>query len=66
MWAGLLRRYSFGQSVTRVATPGYANLTELGVMNVLSLYLLLGIGVDDLYIMADAFRQARHVLCISD
>ena len=31
-------------------------------MNVLSLYLLLGIGVDDLYVMTDAFRQARDYL----
>ena len=41
---------------------GYEKLTDLGVMNVLSLYLLLGIGVDDLYVMTDAFRQARDCL----
>ena len=33
-------------------------------MNVLSLYLLLGIGVDDLYIMADAFRQVSHAFSL--
>ena len=45
---------------------GYARLTNLGVMNVLSLYLLLGIGVDDLYVMADAFRQASRALLLLD
>lgn len=33
-------------------------------MNVLSLYLLLGIGVDDLYIMADAFRQVSRAFSL--
>jgi len=32
-------------------------LDTLGIMNVLSLYLLLGIGVDDLYVFKDSFER---------
>ena len=38
----------------------FETLNELGLMSVLSLYILLGIGVDDLYVMTDAFRQSQH------
>jgi hypothetical protein len=30
---------------------------KLGILNVLSIYLVLGIGVDDLFILVDAFKQ---------
>ena len=53
--------YQFGPCRKELHSfAGYEKLTDLGVMNVLSLYLLLGIGVDDLYVMTDAFRQARN------
>jgi predicted RND superfamily exporter protein len=33
---------------------------KLGVLNVLSIYIVLGIGVDDCYVFLDAFQQTRH------
>ena len=30
---------------------------KLGVLHVLSIYIMLGIGVDDIYVLVDAFRQ---------
>ena len=33
---------------------------KLGVLNVLSIYIVLGIGVDDCYVFLDAFQQSRH------
>ena len=33
---------------------------KLGVLNILSIYIVLGIGVDDCYVFLDAFQQNRH------
>lgn len=33
---------------------------KLGVLNILSVYIVLGIGVDDCYVFLDAFQQNRH------
>ena len=31
--------------------------TKLGILNVMSLYIIMGIGVDDAYVFLDAFKQ---------
>ena len=33
---------------------------NLGILNVLSIYLVLGIGVDDLFVLVDAFKQEEE------
>ena len=33
---------------------------SLGVLNILSIYIILGIGVDDCYVFLDAFQQVRR------
>ena len=33
---------------------------DLGVLNILSVYIVLGIGVDDCYVFLDAFQQSRN------
>mmetsp|Transcript_26882 Transcript_26882/g.40975 ORF Transcript_26882/g.40975 Transcript_26882/m.40975 type:complete len:226 (-) Transcript_26882:871-1548(-) len=51
----------FSYPATLVITEGIFKATYLGSLQLISIYLVLGIAADDIFVFVDAWRQSAHV-----
>ena len=52
--------------VNRGINSSSTGAIKLGVLHALSIYIMLGIGVDDLYVLLDAFRQQNDTYTVEN